>query len=294
MKLLCVATALFALLVSVSAAAQTSQELARQKFGEAVTAHKSGDFQRAAALFEEAYRLAPAAGAKFNAAASWDSGGDLPRAADAYAIALEMGGLSIDEAKLARGRLSALKQQLGYVSIDEPAGALVSIAHVESAPVPLRVHVQPGTHPVRVELHGGVATSDVQVGAGEVKQVALKAPPGAEPEPRTAPPAATPPVGPRPTLPPERIPIVRDSAQQTWGWVVLGTGVALAGVAVFLGLETLSAREDWDKAQHDELEIDKHDRAVNLRTWTNVAWGGSVLAGGIGLTLLLTTPKVEF
>src|ERR1051325_7900167 len=100
---------------------------AREKFRQATEAHEKGDYRGAAELFEEAHRLSPAAGAKFNAGIAWDESGEPARAADDYETALEMGGLTADEAKQAEERLGALKKLLGYVSIDEPAGATVEV-----------------------------------------------------------------------------------------------------------------------------------------------------------------------
>jgi hypothetical protein len=80
--------------------------------------------------------------------------------------------------------------------------------------------------------------------------------------------------------------------QRTWGFVALGAGAVLAGTAIFLGTRTLAARDDYNASGlHD---VDAHDRAVSLRLWTNVAWGGAALGAGTGVVLLLTTPSVQF
>ena len=84
----------------------------------------------------------------------------------------------------------------------------------------------------------------------------------------------------------------QSSAQKTWGWIALGAGVVLAGTAVFLGTRTLSARDDYEA--HGGTSQSKYDKAVALRTWTNVAAGGALVAGGLGTVLLLTAPAVEF
>src|SRR3954469_21510638 len=93
------------LLTTSLARADDHESSAKQKFGEAMSAHARGDYLTAATLFEAAYRLAPAAGAKFNAGIAWDQGGEFPRAADDYETALEMGGLTEDEARQAEERL---------------------------------------------------------------------------------------------------------------------------------------------------------------------------------------------
>jgi hypothetical protein len=201
-----------------------------------------------------------------------------------------MGGLTVEEADQTRRRLSALEQTLGYLHVDEPVGALVSVAHVERAAVPLRVHLPAGTHSLRLEMGGQVKTQTVEIGAGEAKRIAIEAPPVPTPPRARKPAAEQPPATPQPDQRARNT----GKAQRTWGWVAIGAGVVLSGAAIVLGLDTLSAKQDWDNAEHDPAESATRDRAVALRTWTNVAWGGAAVAGGVGLTLLLTAPKVEF
>jgi tetratricopeptide (TPR) repeat protein len=288
--LLCVAT----LLLAAGAAAQSPDQktLARERFGEASAAHARGEYVEAARLFEEAHRLAPAAGAKFNAGIAWDQAGDLPRAADAYETALEMGGLDEQDAKQAESRLSALKQQLGSLRIEEPPGAVVSVAQLERASVPARAHVRPGSYQLRAEIGAHTTTMRVSIGAGEVKTIRFDKP-GSGGEVETTRPSTKRPTddGPISTGPDDRRP-PRSSAQKTWGWIALGAGVVLAGTAVFLGTRTLSARDDYE--DHGGTSQSKYDKAVALRTWTNVAAGGAVVTGGLGTVLLLTAPAVEF
>src|SRR5688572_1532019 len=119
-RLLAILFAWSAWLATAPALAEDQKTLARERFAEASAAHARGDFREAARLFEEAHRLAPAAGAKFNAGIAWDQAGDLPRAADDYEIALEMGGLDRQDAAQASSRLSALKQQLAVLRVEEP------------------------------------------------------------------------------------------------------------------------------------------------------------------------------
>jgi tetratricopeptide (TPR) repeat protein len=262
---------------------------ARDRFLEAKAAHERGEFEKAARLFEEAYRISPQAAVKFNAGISWDRGGDHGRAADAYEAALDMGGLQEQEAVEARERLGALKRELGYLSVDEPVGGVVSVAHVERATVPVRLHVMPGSYPVRVENGGRSVEQDVRVGAGEVVNVRLQfgePPPAAAAVPATKP-AAAPPA----TTPGERPAPHRSSAPTVWGWIGIGGGVALSGLAIFLGVQALDEKKTFDDSHH--TDVGAHDRAAALRTWSNVAWGGAAVSGGTGLYLLFLTPPIE-
>jgi hypothetical protein len=287
-SLLVVLVAVVRLSTASFARADDHELAAKQKFGEGMSAHARGEYVTAATLFEAAYRLAPAAGAKFNAGIAWDQGGEFPRAADDYETALEMGGLTEEEAHQAEERLGALKKLLGTVSIDAPVGAMVTVDH-QGGPVPLRVHLTPGLREIRAEFHGQTGVTPVEVRAGEIQHVALRLSSRESPdEPRATP---SPPPRSSPPASDAVHKVVVTAPSRTWGWVALGTGVVLSGVAAFLGTQTLDARNEWDASGHRDLG--KRDRAVALRTWTNVGWGGAVVAGGVGLTLLVA-PTFRF
>jgi hypothetical protein len=264
-----------------------ARERAHDTFVEATAAHARGEYQQAARLFEEAYRILPRAAVKFNAGISWDLSGDLVRAADAYEAALDMGGLEEDEARDARERLGALKRELGYVSVDEPVGAVVTVAHVERAPIPVRLHVMPGTYEVHVESGSRTADRSIHVAAGEVVDVRLQlsAPPPVQAPPQPKP-VTLPPLDPRRERPEHRA-----TGPSVWSFVGLGGAAALSGLAVFLGVRALEARDAFESS--GRRDVAAHDRASTLRTWTNVAWGGAAVSGGAGLYFLLATPQIE-
>jgi hypothetical protein len=198
-----------------------------------------------------------------------------------------MGGLQEDEATEARERLGALKRELGYLSVDEPVGGVVSVAQAERVTVPVRLHVMPGTYHVRVESGARSAEEDVRVGAGEVVNVRLQlgAPPTTVVTPATKPPA-TPPPSPKVHSAPRR-----SNATTVWGWIGIGGGVALSGLAIFLGVRALDEKKTFDDSGH--TNVNAHDSAASLRTWSNVAWGGAAASGGAGLYLLFLTPPIE-
>ena len=287
---LAVLASLILTLFAANAPAQDNKTLAREKFSEATAAHARGEYAEAARLFEEAHRLAPAAGAKFNAGIAWDQAGELPRAADAYELALDMGGLTEDEAEQAQTRLGALKKVLGYVRIDRPIGARVSIEQLEDAPIPARLHVRPGRHELELTMDDRTMTRVIQVGAAEVKEVSLEGERALPSKPRRSVTKSDVREGREPDR--DKPPVQRSSAQKTWGWIAIGTGAVLAGTAIVLGVRTLNARDKWDDNRHQEVAL--RNDAVTLRNWTNVAWGGAAVAGGVGTVLLLTAPTVEF
>lgn len=273
-------------------AEQDARARARQKFAEGRAAHDRGDFKTAAELFEEAHRIAPHASVKFNAAIAWDHAGDLPRAADAYEAALDLGGLEENQATEASARLSALKLVLGYVSVVAPVGATVSIGHIQGATIPVRVHLQPGTYRAHAERpNGPAADQTVEVSAGQTATIRFEienlpaptAAPKIVPQPvRSQPPPMDHATAPKRTA---------SSSQQLWGWIALGGGLALTATAIVLGMEALDARDEFE--QSGRRDVDAHDRAASLRLWTNITWGGAALSGGTGLFLLIATPKIE-
>ena len=67
----------------------------------------------------------------------------------------------------------------------------------------------------------------------------------------------------------------------------MGAGVVSAGVAIALGFKTLSATSDFE----ENPTQDSYDSAVGYRTWTNVAWAGSLVLGGVGAALVFWPSK---
>lgn len=274
-------------LVSSAAFADEAAELDQK----ARAAFEKKDYAGAAAAFEEAYRVKPHPATKYNAGLAWEKASELARAADAFEGALNSEGLDEGRAKAARTRLSVLKPMLGYVFVEKPIGATVSVGHVVDAPIPTRFHLSPGSHKlvakrrdgsaaeqtvqlkagssVNVEIEGGDLAAAGAAGAADLKPVgeatpaggATKADPGAPKEERGCP-------------------------SCTWGWVALGAGVAAAGAGTYFGLQTLSAKSDFDDSGKTDAEA--RDRALSNRTLANVAFGVAAVAGGVGIYLLLS------
>jgi hypothetical protein len=166
---------------------------------------------------------------------------------------------------------------------------VVSVGHVERATIPVHLHLQPGTYRAHAErADGASADSTLQVSAGQIETVRFEMH-AVAPAPKPMP--ARPILAPTPVSQRADHPSTSSSTQQLWGWIALGGGVALSGAAVILGLNALSARDDFENS--GRTDGDAHDRAASLRLWTNIAWGGAALTGGTGLYLLLTTPKIE-
>ena len=73
------------------------------------------------------------------------------------------------------------------------------------------------------------------------------------------------------------------------GWGSLGGAVLAGGVAIFLGASALDANDAFNASGHTDQAA--HDRAVALRTWTNVTWAAAGALGATGAVLLLAAPK---
>ncbi|HTV23618.1 MAG TPA: hypothetical protein VMG12_33240 [Polyangiaceae bacterium] len=262
-----------------------STQLAQQRFREAKEAYRERRYSAAASLFEAADRLAPHPSTRFNAAAAWDEAGEAARAATAYEAALAASSLEEGKRKVAEGRLSSLKLELGKVLVQRPLGAFVTVDHVQRAPVPTTFYLLPGSYELQIDFQGQTNASPLEVVAGRDHDVKLDY---AEEEPSapSAPPEATKP------LPPPLPPVDAGISQKTWGWVGMGAGVALGGAAIVLGLRALAARDRYADSQN--TDSDARSEAASLRLATNVLWGGATAAGVTGLVLVLTAPTVEF
>jgi len=250
--------------------------LASKEFDRATRAAARGDYAEAAAAFEQAYRLVAHAATLFNAALAWETAGNRARAADAYAGALSRGGLGEPQVRDARKRLEHLESHLGRIDIDAPSGTLVSVAHVLHSPVPVRVHVDRGQHDVRFSLASG-QSEVLRVTAGAAP-VQVRFDPEAAAQGRQ-----------------DATQAVSDSAAQTGarsnlaGWTAVGAGAVLAGATAYVGLQALSARDEFDDSGHTDANA--HDRAESLRTWTNITLAGAVVASGLGVYLLVRKPE---
>lgn len=271
----CIATLLVA--AHAVAADPANVERARKLEDEARREFARGNHARAAELFDQANRLTPFPEFRYNIAFSWDQAGEKARAADAYESAVRLGGLDEDRAAASGSRLAVLKRELAYVRVVRPAGATVSVAHVERAPVPVEIHLPPGQHELVIELPGGrVQRQSIEASAGQTSTIAVEP----EPEPiDPLPPPAAPPADPG-----ERD-RAGSSSTRTWGFVALGTGVVLGGVAAYLGLRTLDEKDQYEESGFQDR--DAYDRGTTLRTWTNVALAGAIVSAGAGVTLLV-------
>jgi hypothetical protein len=214
--------------------------------------------------------LVPHGATVYNEGVAWEAAGESARAAQSFDEALQRGGLNTEQVTDARARLGRLEPTLGRVRVTAPDGAHVSVAHVTRGTPGMAVYVKPGRHAVRVTYADGsterkvvdVGVAMVDVSFGEVASGGG-------------------------TTTAESSRIGSSSGKSTLGWVAVGTSGVLAGAAVYMGLGALSARDTFNESGQTDAKA--HDHAASLRTWTNVAWAASAVAGGAGVWLLLTS-----
>ncbi|HET6282529.1 MAG TPA: hypothetical protein VFH73_16310, partial [Polyangia bacterium] len=168
-----------------------------------------------------------------------------------------------------------LEKTLGHINVVAPRGGMVSVAHRERVTAPVIVHVAPGDHDVTVFRVGGqTETSKVTVAAGGTSEVAF----AVEPPPQSATSMAD-------SLTSGASLASTTHRRRPWGYAALGTSVALGGVAIYLGVQALDARDAYNHSGY--IDLNAYNRASTLRTWTNVFWVGAGLAAAAGAVLVL-------
>jgi tetratricopeptide (TPR) repeat protein len=237
---------------------------------EARQAFALGEFARAAELFSEAQETLPHPATRYNEAVARQRAGQRVRAAELLELVIAELPASDARRQDATERLAALGQKLSRLSLSTSEAASASIAHVAERPTPFVVYLEPGRYRLRVSFPGGSRERAVEVTPGEQLRLDVEAPAAA---------------GPPPSAPPER----EGSARKTWGLVTLGAGAAAGLASAVLGYSTLQALDDFDRSGHTDAAA--RDRAVRQRALTNVALGVGVVAAGVGVYLLLSTPE---
>jgi hypothetical protein len=244
---------------------------ARAQYEAGTEAFSGARFVEAALDFEAAAAAKPSPIALYTASMSWERANAPERAADDYARALGIGGLTPETAGAAEQRLATLEAVLGRAVVTAPAGWRVQLDGGTEAVVPATLHGAAGIHLLTVHSSAGTVTRlSVVLQSGVATRVDL-------PE-RAATPSAT---SARP--PAERTGGTGAEARRTAGWVVIGAAGAALLSAVLLGVEALDARS----AYNADPAAATSNHALSLQRWTNIAWvtGGALLVGGLVLVV---------
>lgn len=145
---------------------------ARDVFEQGMAARSAGDYEAAAAAFEQSYQLYPHPGTLLNLAVDLDRGGRLREAYHAWRELRDRFGavISDDAREQAHERLEQLERTLALVELQvEPPGAVIEVDGVVLGPAPLEhpLVLAPGTHRISADApgHEGVSLSR-RFGAG--------------------------------------------------------------------------------------------------------------------------------
>jgi len=253
---------------------------AKRRFGEGTKAMAEGRFREAALHFEAASRLRPHGVASYTAAVAWDKAEDPARAADNFWRALDLPGLPPKEQKVAKERLATLEESLGTAKIDGPPSLSVQFEGLTEAHPPVKLHAPAGVKVLLVVRDDKVERRDVILKAGQTIDIDVSEPlEVAKPTASVSASASAPPPPPPPPPPPVKSGM---STRKLIGFGAMGAGVISGGVAIALGLKTMSKRDDYEANPTRE----GYDSAVSSKTWTNVAWAGAVVLGGVGAALV--------
>lgn len=239
---------------------------AAKRFKEGVRAFGRHDYAAAADAFEDAYRIAPHPAALFNAADAYEKAGELAKAANLCARYLANAPDNDARRPKANKMLAELVPKLGRVQVD---AADASDLQLDAKPILLDVtYVDPGDHVVSADFDGKHVERHVNVVAGSLERVLLE-PPAAQ---KTAEPDTTP--------PPEDVrhdtsPAAHHGLPKGFFFAGAAATVVLAGVTVWSGLDTNSARSDYN--QHPTSQ--GLDDGIAKEHRTNILLGATAVVG---------------
>lgn len=262
---------------------------ARQQYAAGSQAFAAKRFVEAALHFEAAAAQRAHAVTLYTAALAWEQANRPERACDDYGRALEVPGLSAQQAGNARDRVAALEKTLGTLVVTAPpqdAGWRVQLVGLSEVAAPGRLHAAPGVHQLLAHApNRPIQKRDVTLEIGQTTRLELEA-------------EAAAPVLKEPTVKREReeaptrreadrspsSPTTGASPRKSAGFVALGVGVAALGAGAILGSEALDARDAYNSAPARATL----DHAQGLQTWTTVAFvfGAALTVGGLVLVLL--------
>jgi hypothetical protein len=267
---------------------------ARQQFNLGTAAFKDKKFVEAALHFEAAAAQRAHAVTLYTAALAWEQANKPERACDDFVRALEVAGLTAQQAANARDRVAALEKSLGAVVVMAPEGWRVQLEGLTEVVAPARLHGSPGMHKLLVRAPGKpVESHEVTLAAGQLTHLELEE--GSDAKAGLGPSSA-----PGPEQPsgdagahPQRGAATQDgpapaAASASWrkpaGFAAIGLGVATLGAGILLGTQALDAKDAYDAAPTQTA----YDHAKSLQSWTTVAFvaGGLFTAGGVVLVLL--------
>jgi hypothetical protein len=249
---------------------------ARFKEGEAL--FQKHAYAEAARAFEEANSIAPHPSVLLNAINAWALAGQPARAAALCQRLITDPEADEKSKEEARSQLADLQGKIGKVNI---RGAQIKNLTLDGKAVEAgEVIVDPGDHLIEAEVEGKAVQRKVSVVAGSSQQILLDAP--KEKAPEATPAASTPPAATTGEIQVEPKKGLSPVMVYVGGAITLG----LLGATIWSGLDTVKAREDFDK-KAVKTEADK-EAGLAKQTRTNVMIGATAVVG------LLTTGVALF
>lgn len=284
------AASMFALALSlglaVEARADDNQAAAANAYSRAQKALLSNDYDQAAELFELADSLSPTPQALRSAASARKAAGQLATAAARAEELRSRYPDDPDSKKLADDILDEAKQKLARheVTCKPDACQLLVDGSVVTAAAKEQhfVYLKPGDHEVAAVFGTRrAAPQKVKSVAGASSTLAFEAPAAAES------PKSDEPIAPASTS----ADVTADSGTPSRGlspWIfgtAAGVTVVLAGVATWSGLDTLSARDEYDKHRTQ----DGYEDGQSKERRTNILFAATGVAAAATITLAFFT-----
>lgn len=302
-----------ALALAPPARAQSPEEIkvARQTAGEAFTAYKAGEFEKALGLFDQAKALYPSAqilrmsGYSELALERWEKAAASLEAA----LVAMVSPLADADKKDVEEQLAKALSHLGTVAVSSRVpDTTLTVDDGAARPLPLDkpLRLLEGKHRFTVSAPNHVdATDELKVEGGKLVELPL------DPTEKAKPPPPPPPVLGPPPPPPRKAWIPH---QREVGFGLVGAGVAAGVVTLVLAIESLHlqglVKDDvashqafyGDRCAKGDLRLCSYDimvtnaeadRADALRSATiGVGIGAGVLAAA-GVVLVIAAPKAD-
>ncbi len=247
-----------------------AEQRARELFDQGKAAYARGDYAASAEAFDRAHAARPHHSALWNAALAWQSGGEPVEAANRFAAYLETAPVDAPDRDTALSRLRVLSRKLGRLELHAEA---VSDIRIDGRSVDaVTVYVSPGSHVITARSGSGRTVREVaSVQAGALLSVVLTPPAGAA-QPQTGGDESS----------EDRVRGVPPAAVYTGAAVT----AALVGVTVWSGVDTLEARDRFDREPSGAALESGRDKQNRTNILFAVTVGVALLTGATALWLV--------
>jgi hypothetical protein len=294
---------------------EATRSMIREISGEGVAAYQDGEYELARQKLDQAFSMLPTAPLGLWSARTLEKLGLLVEARERYLAAerapTDPGGdrelqkqarqdaVSEREALEARIPKVVVRLRAGPATEGDPSRDVTLSVGGKSLPaafVGTAIPVNPGRLQITAVRNGEHATKDIDIDAGERKEVTLVLQPGPPADPVTEADPAAPVAEPGAVHDEAKEPKSRGSWQPIAGWIGIGLGVgglALGGVGSALVYDKLGALDCDGEGCPPGTSAEEMAAGNSLRTMSTVGYvvGGVLLATGV--TLLLTAPKKD-